>query len=262
MIKLNQPIFHLDEGITEEQIQFFHKVGLIQFKNFISKDFVATLLHEIKKVETHFLEMGIDKVNGVPMKFGWDTDGSSIIQRMVFVSKYSEILSKFMQDKRIMSIARLLEPYEGRIGENEKDGLVVNHYINTEESCCSKLGWHTDCLRDIFLGQRILPMLNVGLHLDDCPISNGGLRVIPGTHKQGLLPLLFKKKYFINNKPDPDEAGIDIEAGDLTVHEGRIWHRVEESPYSGEQSRRRVMYFPFITGPCKPKNESEAHRKK
>jgi phytanoyl-CoA hydroxylase len=115
------------------------------------------------------------------------------------------------------------------------------------------LGWHTDSPRDLFLGRRILPMLNVGLHLDDCPYENGGLRVLPGTHTQGLFRLLFKKRYFIDNTPDRKEVGFDISAGDLTVHDGRLWHRVQQSPFQGEKSRRRVMYIPIITGAYQPK---------
>jgi ectoine hydroxylase-related dioxygenase (phytanoyl-CoA dioxygenase family) len=108
------------------------------------------------------------------------------------------------------------------------------------------------------MGSRILPMLNVGLHLDDCAFDNGGLRVLPGTHTQGMFRLLFRKKYFIDNKPDKREAGFDIEAGDLTVHDGRLWHRVQQSPVVGEQSRRRVMYIPIITGAYQPKNANSA----
>jgi ectoine hydroxylase-related dioxygenase (phytanoyl-CoA dioxygenase family) len=70
-----------------------------------------------------------------------------------------------------------------------------------------------------------------------------------------MFNLLFGKKYFIDNKPDPNEVGFDIEAGDLTVHHGSIWHRVQMSNKMGEESRRRVMYIPFVTGKYKPKHE-------
>ena len=76
-----------------------------------------------------------------------------------------------------------------------------------------------------------------------------------GTHKQGILKLLFAKKYFIDNNEDAQEVGFDIQAGDLTVHDGRLWHRVQQSPYTGLKSRRRVMYIPIITGKMIPKNE-------
>jgi phytanoyl-CoA hydroxylase len=99
-------------------------------------------------------------------------------------------------------------------------------------------------------------MLNVGLHLDDCPFENGGLRVLPGTHKQNVLKLLFGKKYFIDNNDDSREVGFDMHAGDLSVHDGRLWHRVKQSPKFGEESRRRVMYVPLVTGKYKPKDEN------
>jgi phytanoyl-CoA hydroxylase len=258
MIKLNQPVFQLEKSVTEEHVNFFHKHGVIHFKNFIPRETVQLFLQEIKNVETFLLKNEISKVNGVPLKFGRDTDGSLLIQRLAFTSQYSTVLSKFLRYERLQSLVNLLAPYEGRIGENEKDGLVVNHYINTNDSRFSQLGWHTDSPRDLFLGSRILPMLNVGLHLDDCPVSNGGLRVLPGTHNKGLFTLFFRKKYFIDNKPDDKETGLDIEAGDLTIHDGRIWHRVQQSPHIGEKSRRRVMYIPIITGAFKPKHANSS----
>lgn len=168
------------------------------------------------------------------------------------------MLSAFLKTDRVQQLANLLKPFDGRIAETEKDGLVVNHYLNTSNSNFTRLGWHTDSPRDLFLGSRIKPMLNVGLHLDDCPQSNGGLRVLAGTHNKGLLTLFFKKKYFIDHKPDVNELGLDIEAGDLTVHDGRLWHRVQQSPHIGEQSRRRVMYIPVVTGAYQPKHEESS----
>src|SRR5215204_673575 len=258
MEKLNQPVFHLNGCVTEEQQQFFHKHGLIQFKNFVSKETAQIFIEEIRNIQDYFLTKNIKTVNGIPLKFGTDVDGSPLIQRIAFASQYSETLSRFVQSDKIKALISLLEPYEGRISENEKDGLVINHFINIENGIFSQMGWHTDSPRDIFLGSRILPMLNVGLHLDNCPMSNGGLRVLPGTHNKGLFTLFFKKRYYTDKKADPDERGLDIEAGDLTVHDGRIWHRVQQSPYIGEASRRRVMYIPVVTGKYRPKNSDSA----
>lgn len=254
MKKHTQTIFHLEETVTDAQAAFFRKHGFIQFKNFINPSTVATYIQEVEKVQQHLLQNDIRKINGIPLKFGLDENGKTIIQRLAFTSQYSQILSNFLKDSRLQSLIRFLGPYEGRIGENEKDGLVVNHYVNSPYSQYKQLGWHTDSPRDLFLGSRILPMLNVGLHLDNCPYQNGGLRVLPGTHQQGLFRLLFRKKYFIDNTPDKKEAGFDIEAGDLTVHDGRLWHRVQQSPHTGAQSRRRVMYIPIITGAYQPKH--------
>lgn len=253
MNKLQQPLFKLQASLSEEQTAFFNRYGVLHFRKFIDSKTVNAFIEEINSVQDYLLKNQIQKVNGIPLKFGKDTDGRTLIQRIAFTSQYSETLRNFLKDPRLKSLVQLLGSYDGRIGENEKDGLVVNHYINTESSQFSQMGWHTDSPRDLFLGSRILPMLNVGLHLDDCPADNGGLRVLPGTHEQNLFQLLFKKKYFIDNKPDKNEFAFDIEAGDLTIHDGRLWHRVQQSPYVGEKSRRRVMYIPIITGEKKLK---------
>jgi phytanoyl-CoA hydroxylase len=256
MNRLQVPKYTLTDKLSQEQLDFFDKHGLIVFRNFISNETVHTFLNEIKRIEREWLDKGLEKVNGIPLKFGKDEHGNKTIQRLCFVSKHSNILHEFLQDPRLQALTSFVQPYEGRIGEDEKDGLVVNNYIRTPNSAFSQMGWHTDSPRDIFMGQRIMPMLNVGIHLDDCPMENGGLRVLAGTHKQGMLKLLFKKKYFVDHKADRRELGLDINAGDLTVHDGRLWHRVQQSPHYGEKSRRRVMYIPVVTGKYMPKDKN------
>jgi phytanoyl-CoA hydroxylase len=258
MKKFEMPEMYFGNKITNEQLAFFNRYGIIQFKKFIDQPTVSLFLKEVEQVQNALLGSETKKVNGIPLKFGTDIDGSRLIQRIAFTSRYSEKLSEFLRGNKLEKLLAFMGPYDGRIGENEKDGLVFNHYVNSTESKFTQLGWHTDSPRDLFLGSRILPMLNIGLHLDHCHSGNGGLRVIPGTHRQGLLSMLFRKKYFIDNKPDKKEVGFDIEAGDLTIHDGRLWHRVQQSSLTGEASRRRVLYFPAITGSYHPKNEASA----
>ncbi|MDE3236757.1 MAG: phytanoyl-CoA dioxygenase family protein [Bacteroidota bacterium] len=247
--------FELGDALTTEQLDFFEKNGIIVFRNFLSKEKVHVYLEEIKRLEREWLSDGREKVNGIPLKFGKDENNNKTIQRFCFTSKYSESLHQLLDEPKLKLLIQLLAPYEGRIGEDEKDGLVVNNYLNTPNSTFTQMGWHTDSPRDLFLGQKIMPMLNVGIHLDNCPFENGGLRVIPGTHKQSMFKLLFGKKYFIDNNDDPKEVGFDMFSGDLSVHDGRLWHRVKQCPLYGEASRRRVMYVPIITGKYKPKTE-------
>jgi len=247
--------FELGTKVTREQMDFFDKHGVIIFRNFLTPAQRETYVSELFRIEKQFLEEKRDKINGIPLKFGKDMEGNTTIQRFCFTSHFSNPLKDLLKDERLSALIDFLAPYEGRVGENEKDGLVANNYVNTPNSSFSQMGWHTDSPRDLFLGQKIMPMLNVGIHLDTCLFDNGGLRVIPGTHKQSVVKLLFGKKYFIDNSDDDKEVGFDINAGDLTVHDGRTWHRVKQSPLIGEASRRRVMYIPIITGKYKPKHE-------
>ncbi|RZK21218.1 MAG: phytanoyl-CoA dioxygenase [Pedobacter sp.] len=249
------PTFTLSEKLTSEQIEFFNTHGFIHFKNFITKSTVSSIIHASKEVERNWVANDIKKVNGVPIKYGKDLDGEKIVQRFAFINQQHMTLSGLLLDPRITALLPLAGT-GSRLGTEEKDGMVFNHYINGPDSSFSKMGWHTDGLRDIFYGGKLNPMLNVGIHLSTQKEANGGLKIIPGTHKQSVYQMLFRKKYFLDNKADKDEVSILPEAGDLTIHDGRLWHRVAESSIRGEESRRRVIYIPIIAGKYAPKNEN------
>ncbi len=238
--------------LTADQKQFFHKNGIIHFPGFISKETVAAIWKACEAVQDQWITEDTKLINGIPVKWGNDVDGKRIVQRFAFANQHSPILAEFLRDPRFETLLGLVGP-NARLGINEKDGLVVNHYVNTDASKFTQMGWHTDSVRDIFLGKKILPMLNVGIHLDDQDPRNGGLRLLPGTHEQNLWNMLFRKTNFLNNEPDEREVAFEIKAGDLTVHDGRCWHRVERSKLLGESSRRRVMYIPIIAGSYSPK---------
>jgi len=254
----NHPVFTLSERLTTEQIEFYNEYGFIHFKNFLKPETVPDIIRAMNDVQEKWIQENREKVNGVPVKWGVDLDGKKIVQRFAFASLFNPVLNELMQDPRLKALFPLIESDDARIGDHEKDGLVINHYINSDDSSFTKMGWHTDCLRDVFYGRKIMPMLNVGIHLDDYDPKNGGLRIIPGTHKQDLFNLLFRKKYYLSHEPDPNEIGLKITAGDLTIHDGRSWHRVERSTVIGEASRRRVMYIPIISGDYQPKNENSS----
>lgn len=246
--------FSLGTALTNEQRAFFDLHGFIHFKNFITPDSVSRIISASREVEKNWIARGVNKVNGVPIKFGADLDGSPIVQRFAFINQHHHELEGLLLDPRLNSLVDLIGQ-GARLGSDEKDGMVFNHYVNGEHSKFTQMGWHTDGLRDIFHGGKLNPMLNVGIHLDTLNVENGGLRIIPGTHKQTIYQMLFKKKYFLDTEPDVNEIAVVPEAGDLTVHDGRLWHRVAKSSIRGEASRRRVIYIPILAGKYSPKNE-------
>ncbi len=247
--------FTLANQLTDEQKFFFNKYGFLHFKNFLDAHAIRSIIQASQQVQDKWLDEDVKKVNGVPIKYGTDLDGSSIVQRFAFINQHHPTLSGLTLDPRFDALLELAG--EGaRLGTEEKDGMVFNHYVNGPDSKFTKMGWHTDGLRDIFYGQKLNPMLNVGVHLDTLDVKNGGLKILPGTHKQSIYQMLFRKKYFLDHKADPSEISITPEAGDLTIHDGRLWHRVAQSEVTGEKSRRRVIYIPIIAGKYAPKNEN------
>jgi phytanoyl-CoA hydroxylase len=179
------------------------------------------------------------------------------VQRFAYASHYSDPVRDFVQDPRFEPV-RSLCGADARLAEVEKDGVVVNDFINEPGSRWKRLGWHTDGLRDLFYLTLPEPMLNVGLYLDDCPAEKGGVRLIPGTHTQGFFSMAFSKAYFIDHRPDQREVALQVKRGDLTIHDGRLWHRTAVSTITGAASRRRTMYMAYVDGPVRARTEESS----
>jgi len=245
--------FRLGPEITREQAAFLDAHGFLVFARVASADEIAAVDDALRRIERLWLVEQRRSVNGVPIFWG-RIDGKPIVQRFAFSSLFSQTIRTLVRDPRFDPIRGLIGS-GARVGDDEKDGVVVNRFLNARGSVAPALGWHTDGLRDLFYGRMPQQMLNVGLHLDDCPLDNGGLRLIPGSHRQGFASMCLRKPYFVSHAPDVDEFAVVTQPGDLTVHDGRLWHRVARSQRSGAASLRRSLYVPYLTGPYEPKNE-------
>lgn len=253
--RITMPEFTLGERLTKEQNEFLDYYGFIRFKRFADQAKVRSLVEEVEELDRKLVASGKTQINGIPLILGQRKDGTKYVQRMPFSSLMGERLHQFLKDPRYQGI--LVIAGDGyRIGERERDGLVVNHFRREEGSRYKQLGWHTDSLRDVFYLEMPRRYLNVGFYLDDSPITKGGVRLIPHSHNQKLWPLLTRKRYFLDHAPDPEEYAVEAEAGDLTIHDGRIWHRVAQATATGQASQRRVMYLPLMNGPEKLKDEN------
>jgi len=244
--------FTFNGALTAEQIDFFEKNGFIHFEQFERSETVQEIIDSTEQVQKRWIANDVQKINGVPIKYGVDENGNPIVQRFAFTNQHSEAVRDFALSPKLEAL-KVLMPEDARLGLTENDGVVFNHYVNTDGSNFSHMGWHTDSARDIFYFKKVAPMLNIGFYLDDSGADQGGLRVLPGTHKQNIFNLFFRKKYYVNNRADANEVLVEAKAGDLVVHDGRLWHRVAPSPFLGAKSRRRVMYVPMIVGKFKPK---------
>jgi ectoine hydroxylase-related dioxygenase (phytanoyl-CoA dioxygenase family) len=247
--------FTLGQEITDEQKAFLETNGFLHFRKVASQEEVERIIAEVDKIQEQWLAEKRTSVFGIPVMKG-NIDGKEFIQRFGFTSVFSEYIKTFVRDDRFTPVRRLIGE-NTRVGDQEKDGVVFNRYINIPGSAYPDLGWHTDGLRDIFYLRMPKQMLNIGMHFDYCTKETGGLRLIPGSHTQGFFGMAFGKIYY-DNRPDPREIAVETEPGDLTIHDGRLWHRVQRSPYFGAKSLRRSMYVPYLTDEYQPKDEKSS----
>ncbi|MFC7667328.1 hypothetical protein ACFQT0_07825 [Hymenobacter humi] len=91
-LSANYPRFTLGSTLTAEQRAFFTQYGFLHFRPFASPEYVQQLLKATQDVQAKWLAEGVEKVNGVPIKYGHDVDGSRIVQRFAFASQHSPVL--------------------------------------------------------------------------------------------------------------------------------------------------------------------------
>jgi hypothetical protein len=251
------PSFELDERLTGEQLDFLETYGFIRFKRFVSRAKAQALYEAVREIDRALVAKGVEQLYGIPLIFGERSDGTRYVQRIPFASLQHPALHDFLQDRRFRAILETAGPGY-RIAEDERDGMVVNRFRNEAGARFQRLGWHTDSLRDVFYLEKPRRYLNVGFYFTDSPLEVGGLRVLPCTHHQPVSSMVTRKIHFVDDRPDPYELAIVAEAGDLTIHDGRMWHRTARATVEGDRSERCVSYLPLMEGPIKRKHEGSA----
>ena len=122
-------VFELGDSITQEQSDFLDQHGFVHFRAVASPEEIAQLTREHERVCAEHVAQGRDSVYGIPIFYGRDADGSMLLNRSPFSSVYSEEIAKFVRDPRFEPIRRLIGE-DARIGDEEKDGVVINLYKN------------------------------------------------------------------------------------------------------------------------------------
>ena len=131
--------FQLGSSLTNEQRDFFEAHGFVHFERFVSLDEVERLRAGMTETSDRLVDEHRRAVNGIPIRYGSDIDGKSIVQRFAFTSQLSTPFGELMASPRFEPLKELIGK-DCRIGENEKDGVVVNHWINTPGSRYKQLG--------------------------------------------------------------------------------------------------------------------------
>lgn len=85
-------------------------------------------------------------------------------------------------------------------------------------------------------------LLAVRLHLDDCDLTNGPLRVCPGSHRQGIIPSRDAADYVLTHT----EVTCLAAEGELLLMRPLTLHC--SSP-AIEPRHRRVLHFVYYSGP-------------
>lgn len=130
---------------------------------------------------------------------------------------------------RLVTHPNLLNAVEGLLG---KDLLIDGSLVfNKPPNDSSYVSWHQD---SVYSGWHLTPSTSAWIALTGSHRANGCMRVIPGSHKEGLLAhdnirddphLLNKRGERINRVVDENLAtDVVLEPGEMSLHESTIIH--------------------------------------
>ncbi|MDR3711061.1 MAG: phytanoyl-CoA dioxygenase family protein [Capsulimonadaceae bacterium] len=209
--------------LTTDQKQFYEENGYILVKGLLSASEAAAYRQECHDLASRLqLKRSIDATWGSARDLGYAAKQTSLLH-CHDVQFQSAAFARLIVDERLTSVASDL------IGPN----VQLHHtkmFIKPPEKG-SPFPLHQDAP---FFPHERHSMIAAIVHFDDAPIEKGCVRVVPGSHKLGLLPHIADGGWHLpvdrypieNSVPLPAEAGDALFFSYLTIHGSGI----NESP--------------------------------
>lgn len=158
-----------DALLTDEQVREYNEKGFLAFPGLFSEAEVAALKNEIKRIFTLDREEHLRAASGEFL-------GTTVMDRC------SDLYARLLRDARLFGIGRQL------LGGAD---IYCHQYKVIIKEPLGKLSlpWHQDygpwAHHD---GMPEPKALSIGLYLDEVMEYNGPITLIPGSHRDGLIP--------------------------------------------------------------------------
>ena len=158
---------------------------------------------------------------------------------------------------RLVSDDRLLDIAELFVGPDI--ALFASHYICKPPYSGRPVLWHQD---GAYWPLEPMDVVTLWLAIDDSTPENGGLRVLPGSHREGLHALRAREDFDSvlrsESATQVDErlaVSLTLSAGDVEVHHPSIMHCSDANTSPMRRCGLTIRYIPTstrITAPEQP----------
>jgi ectoine hydroxylase-related dioxygenase (phytanoyl-CoA dioxygenase family) len=200
--------------LTTEQIEFYQENGYLLVPGLLSPDEAS-----FYRNETHALADRLSRLRSIDATWGSAKDVAMGTPTKLLhchdVQFQSAAFARLIVDERLTGVAADI------IGPN----VQLHHtkmFIKPSEKG-SPFPMHQDAP---FFPHDNHSMIAAILHFDDAPLEKGCLRVVPGSHKLGMLPHISEGLFHLppdeypveNATPIPAKAGDVIFFSYLTIH--------------------------------------------
>ncbi|CEJ81155.1 hypothetical protein VHEMI01300 [[Torrubiella] hemipterigena] len=188
--------------LTTDQVQSFHDNGFLHIKGLLSKEEASKYRQGIHSL--------FDRIDSKSYDATWGSAGergATQLQHCHDVQFYDAVFGALIMDERLTGAASDL------IGSPNVQLHHTKAFVKPPEKG-SPFPLHQDAP---FFPHERESMIAAIIHFDDAYEKKGCVRVIPGTHKQGILPHISEGNFHLDKRVYPIENAIPVpaEAGDV-----------------------------------------------
>jgi phytanoyl-CoA hydroxylase len=223
-----------EKGLTAEQLEQFQREGYLVVRGFLSREEAEQWrdhfmgLHERGPVEGYFNPFPLEEANGDLLK---------VYPRMLLPHRWDETSKNYLLDSRLAPLLRDM------LGE---EPLAAQSMFYFKPPGARGQALHQD---DFYLRTTPGHCLAAWLSLDDTNAENGGLSVVPGSHK---LPVLcphaadLRKSFTIEEVDVPESMEaipVELQQGDILFFNGSVIHGSEPNVTTDRFRRSFICHY-------------------
>ncbi len=226
--------------ITSDDASFFQTNGYLIVQDALS---TAEVL-ELREEATRICRGELGDVRGVTPAEPGDSD-DDVLRRYLcihFPHKLSAVMARYLAHPAIVDVlTKIIAP----------DVKCMQSMLFIKASGKPGQAWHQD---EDFIPTRDRSLTGAWIAMDDATVENGGLWVIPGSHKHGLLwPMHWHddKRFDCTNESfnfpytDDDAVPVEVPAGSIVFFNGYLLHR--SLPNKAKSGYRRVLVNHYMS---------------
>lgn len=164
-------------------------------------------------------------------------------EKINFIHTYDDYFLKLATHPRLLDIV------EAVLGPDL--ALYSSHLLCKPAGDGKAVVWHQD---SAYWALEPMEVLTLWLALDDCDVENGCMRVLPGSHHQGLVPhelasseSLLKKQAPVEFIEESQVVDVELRAGECSLHLPNVFHSSNPNTSGRRRAGLPLRYIPTTT---------------
>ena len=211
--------------LSKKQIDEFRRCGFLVLSSLVNDNLVEELLEEIRgNLEPLREPIEFEADVGYPgAPAGRESEGGKTPRRLLQALSRSEIFEKILGLSSVKGALRDLLHTDRLLVSRNHHNCVMTKYPGFS----SETNWHQDIRYWSFERSELI---SVWFSLGEENLKNGGLRIIPGSHKRRLSETRFDDRKFLRTDLPENQRLIDqaenvkLSGGDVLFFHCKVFH--------------------------------------